>query len=226
MKVFKLLGAAGLVMLAVAGCKKSEPMEDPQPVAAISFYNASPDAPALAIYLNANRLSADSLKYKSGYDYVYAYTGSREVSANRGNEKKFAKTIQLDQGRIYSAFLTGNYATAEFVLLQDSLVQPAAGKAHIRFVNMSVGAPSLDLGVSGVATPVVNGRTYKANSGFIAIDANKQYNFVVRDHGSTTDKVILPSVSIVAGGSYTIWARGIYTATDGAALGAEITRNY
>lgn len=225
MKVLKLLGAAGLIMLTVAGCIKNTPQQDLPVISAISFLNASPDAPKLSIYLNSSRIQADSLAYKNSIFYVNAVSGQREISAYRGTEKKFAKTVTLDPGRIYSAYLTGNYSTAEFVVLEDSLVRPATGKAHVRFVNMSIGAPSLDLGQSDGST-LVSGRVYKANSAYVAVDGDKQYNFVVRAHGSTINKTILPSVNIELGHSYTIWARGIYTATDGAAFGAEITRNY
>ncbi|MCC8423867.1 DUF4397 domain-containing protein [Mucilaginibacter sp. UR6-11] len=224
MKHLKLLAAAGLVILTAVSCKKTT-YEPPPAISAISFYNASPDAPAVSIYLNANKIQYDSLSYKGGIEYVNAYSGNREVSAYRNNEKKVYKNITLDQGKFYSAFLTGNWSTAEFVLLEDSLIRPAAGKANIRFVNMSIGSPTLDLALN-TGTTLVSGRAYKANSAYTPIDGEKQYTFVIREHGTTVNKVTLPSVNLLSGHSYTIWARGIYAATDATALGAEIVRNY
>ena len=226
MKLLKLLTVAGLVIVAAAGCKKDSDYQTLPPISAVSFYHASPDAPKLSFYLNSNKIfEGDSSAYKSSIYYVNAYSGNRELSAYKGSERKFIKSFTLAEGHIYSAFLTGKYSTAEFVLLEDSLSTPAAGKAHIRFVNMSVESPALDLGVSGGASFITN-KAYKANSGFTVIEGNKQYNFVVRNNGSTVDKVVLPSVNIEAGHIYTVWARGIYSATDGAALGAEITKNH
>jgi len=224
MKHLKLLIATGLTVLIAAGCKKTT-IDQPQVFAAIGFFGASPDAPPLSIYLNNNKLDDDSLDYKGSIFYVNAYSGNREIVGYKNGVKKVSQTVKLEDGKIYSCFLTGNYSNAEFALLEDSLKTPLSGKAVIRFVNMSVGAPSLDLGLND-GTTVVSGRTYKANSGFIAITGDKQYSFVVREHGSTVNKVIVPSVTLLAGHDYTIWTRGIYTATDGAALAADVVLNY
>lgn len=226
MKHLKLLAAVGLIILTAASCRKDKQFDDvPQPIAAIGFYGASPDAPRVSMYLNANQIPTDSLVYKGRIDYVNAYPGNREINAYRNGAKVVSKAVTLDEGKFYSAFLTGNYSTAEFVLFQDSLVAPPFGKATIRFVNMSVGAPALDL-VTGNGTSVVSNRTYKANSAFIPIDGEMQYSFAIREHGSTVNKVLMAPVYINAGHNYTVWARGVYTATDAAALDAGIVRNY
>jgi hypothetical protein len=224
MKHLKLFVAAALMILAAAGCKKTT-YEPPPAIAAVSFYNASPDSPPVSIYLNSNKIQFDSLAYQGGIDYVSADPGAREVSAYKNGVKKIFNNINLVDGKFYSVFLTGNYSTAQFVLLDDSLARPAAGKANIRFVNMSIGSPTLDLGVND-GTTLISNRAYKANSAFSAIDGNKQYTFVVREHGATVAKVALPSVNIINGHSYTIWARGVYTATDATVLGADIVLNY
>ncbi|MGF7079981.1 DUF4397 domain-containing protein [Mucilaginibacter sp. UYCu711] len=226
MKQFTLMAAVGLMILTAASCKKDNYYDDvPQPISVVGFYGASPDAPKLSMYLNANQIPADSLAYKGRIDYVNAYPGNREINAYRNGTKVFTKAITLDEGKFYSAFLTGNYSTAELVVLQDSLINPAQGKATIRFVNMSVGAPALDL-VTSNGTSVISNRTYKTNSAFTPVDGDTQYSFVIRAHGSTVDKVIMAPVTLYAGHNYTIWARGIYTATDAAALDAGIARNY
>jgi hypothetical protein len=226
MKKFTLLAAVGLIILTATSCTKDNfDNEPPQPIAVVGFYAASPDAPKLSMYLNANKIPADSLAYKGRIDYVNAYPGNREINAYRNGTKVLTKAVKLDEGKFYSAFLTGNYSTAEFVLLQDSLINPAVGKATIRFVNMSVGTPALDLALSN-GTTVISNRTYKANSAFTPIDGDTQISFVIREHGSTVNKVVMAPVNIIAGHNYTVWTRGIYTATDGAALDAGIVINY
>jgi hypothetical protein len=224
MKHFKLLIATTLIILTAAGCKKTT-YDPPQPISAIAFFAASPDAPPLSIYLNANKIQSDSLAYKGKMYYVNAYSGNRDIIAYKGSTKKLTQTVKLEDGKIYSCFLTGNYSTAEFTLLEDSLANPPIGKVNVRFINMSVGAPSLDLGLSD-GTAVISGRTYKTNSGFTAIPGDKQYSFVIREHGATVNKVIIPPVNLLSGHNYTIWTRGIYTATDAVALDADIVLNY
>jgi hypothetical protein len=187
--------------------------------------NAVPDAPPISVYLNNNKIQNDSLLYKGQIPYVTAVAGARQLIAFKGGTKVLDKPVTLTEGKFYSAFLTGNYTTADVTLLQDSLTAPAAGKTHIRFVNMSIGAPSLDLALS-TGTNVITGRTYKANSAYVPVDGGKQYNFVIRENGSTVNKVVVPAVNLSAGHSYTIWTRGVYSATDATAIGAEVTLNY
>jgi hypothetical protein len=226
MKQIRLLAAVGLMILTAVSCKKDSYYDGPpEPIAVVGFYGASADAPKLSMYLNANKIPYDSLAYKGRIDYVNAYPGSREINAYRNGTKVLSKAVTLDEGKFYSAFLTGNYSTAEFVVLQDSLINPPYGKATIRFVNMCTGAPALDL-VTSAGTSIVSNRAYKANSAFIPINGDTQYSFVIREHGSTVNKVIMTPLAILAGHNYTVWTRGIYTATDGAALDAGIVINY
>lgn len=225
MKHLKLIAAAGLLVLSAVGCKK-DVQQDPLPaIAALSIYNAIPDAPPLSLYLNTSKIQPDSLLYRGNISYFTAYVGERRVVAYKGSTKVIDNAITLAEGKFYSAFLTGNYSTPNVILLQDSLSAPAVGKANVRFINMCTGAPSLDL-VTNTGTNVIGGRTYQSNGSFVPIDGNKQYNFVVRATGTTVDKVIIPAVNLIAGRNYTIYTRGIYTATDGAAIGAEVVLNY
>jgi hypothetical protein len=90
---------------------------------------------------------------------------------------------------------------------------------------MSVGSPTLDLLTSSGAS-VVSNTAYKAGSDFTSIDANQNYNFVIRESGSTVDKVLLPSVTIQAGRIYTIVAKGFYTGTGTTALTGDVLINY
>lgn len=226
MKHLKLLKAAvlgGLIILTAASCTTH--YEAPPAISALSFINTSPDAPQVAVYLNSNKINNDSVAYSHHIDYINAYSGTREASVYSGTTKKVSNTLDLKEGRVYSLFLAGQWASPELVLLEDSLYIPAPGKAHIRFVNMSVGSPSLDLGVND-GTTVVSNKTYKSNGSFVDIDGDKRYTFVIRQHGTTQDKVTMPSISIERGYNYTIWAKGVYTATNATGLGAEIVKNY
>lgn len=216
----------GIAVLLAAGCSKVN--NDPlPPVANLAVYHVSPDAPKLGFRLNSNLLyqDADSLKFGNFGYYLNAYAGSRELSAYQQSTKKLSATVDLKDGSIYSAWVTGRWAAPELVLLEDKLTNPAAGKANIRFVNMSVDAPALDL-VTSTGTTVVSNRAYKENSDFTAIDANQNYNFVIRQNGSTTDKVLLPSVGIQSGRIYTIVAKGFYNETGTTGLSGDVLVNY
>jgi hypothetical protein len=227
MKQFKRLQHilfAGLILVTAGSCTKTH--EEPAPIiSGLAFIAASPDAPGVALFVDQNRVNYDSVRYADQSDYLNAYSGNRQVSAYQRSTKKVSANITLKQGKFYSLFLAGKWQNAEFVLLDDSLAKPETGKANIRFLNMSVGAPSLDLGLDN-GTTLVSGRDYKQNGGFIAVDGNKAYKFVIREHGATQVKVTLPATSLQAGHIYTIWAKGIYTATDTTGPGGEVMENY
>jgi hypothetical protein len=220
----KNLALAGVAIVLATGCIKDN--DEPGPaVSNIAVYHVSPDAPKLQFKLNSSVLNADSAAYGTYGFYVNALSGSRELSAYQREVKKTTITTTLLEGSIYSAWLTGPWASAEFVVLEDKLTNPASGKANVRFVNMSVGSPTLDLLTSSGAS-VVSNTAYKAGSDFTSIDANQNYNFVIRESGSTVDKVLLPSVTIQAGRIYTIVAKGFYTGTGTTALTGDVLINY
>ncbi len=220
----KNLALAGIAVLLMAGCAKTS--NDPgTPVSTLAVYHVSPDAPKLQFKLNSSVLNVDSAGYGTYGFYVNAYSGTRELSAYQREIKKTTISANLLEGSIYSAWLTGPWATAEFVILEDKLTNPVSGKANVRFVNMSVGSSALDLVTSTGAT-VISNTAYKAGSDFVSIDGNQNYNFVIRQNGSTVDKFLLPSVTIQAGRIYTIVARGFYTGTGATALTGDVLINY
>jgi hypothetical protein len=214
----------GLVLITAAGCTKTH--DQPAPIiSALSFIDASPDAPGIVFYVDQNRVNYDSVHYSDQSNYLNTYSGNRQVSAYQDTTKKVTSSITLKQGKFYSLFLVGKWQNAEFVLLDDSLATPDVGKANVRFLNMSVGAPLLDLGLDNGST-LVSSRAYKQNGGFIEMDGNKAYKFVIREHGTTQVKVSLPATTLKSGHIYTIWAKGLYTATDTTGPGAKVMENY
>ncbi|MFD0749782.1 DUF4397 domain-containing protein [Mucilaginibacter calamicampi] len=224
LKTFKNLALGIAAVLLAAGCAKQN--NDPSdPTSTLAVYHVSPDAPKLIFKLNSSLLNTDSVGYGTYGYYVNAYSGSREISAYQREIKKTNTTITLKEGSIYSIWLTGAWATSEFVILEDKLSNPPAGKANVRFVNMSPGSPALDL-VTSTGTSVISNTAYKSGSDFGAVDGNQNYNFVIRQNGSTVDKVLLPSVTIQAGRIYTIVAKGFYTGTGATALSGDVLINY
>lgn len=226
LNLLKISSLLAFVILLGAGCRRDYVRPAGYyytPTAAVSFFNASYDAPTIGLMLDNNTVTG-TYAYTDRSYYFNAYTGTRKAAIVESNIKKTTADIVLKDGKYYSLFLTGPYATSEFALLEDSLVRPAADKVNIRFVNMSFGSPSLDLGLSD-GTTLVSGRAYKQNSKYISIAGDTNYTFVIRDHGSTVAKVTLPSTLLGTGRYYTIWAKGNYTGTGNAALGGVVSRN-
>lgn len=229
LSLLKSVALGALLIILAAGCRQNYVRPhgyygNYYDIAALQFVNASPDAPGVNLYLNENRVNG-LYGYTDNSYYFNAYAGTRAAHIYEGGTKKLSSDIVLKDDRYYSLFLAGRFATPELVLLEDSLKRPASGKTHIRFVNMSLGAPSLDLGLAN-GTTLVSGRTYKQNSAYIPVDGDTKYTFVIRENGATAVKVTLPETTLAAGRSYTIWVKGAYADAGLTGVGGEIMRNY
>jgi hypothetical protein len=220
MKTFKGsvagLGAVCLLSLLLTSCLKDNSTYFNPPVALVSFFQASPDEPALDLYFNNNRVNWNPISYGSGLDYFRAYAGQRTAIFYMQNtmNKIFSDTLSLKPNAVYSIFLTNTPATPDFVVLNDTINQPANNTASIRFINLSPDAPAVDLALND--TVKISNKTYRGHSSFIPVAGNKTYNFEVLQKGTTTVLATLANVSLTTGSVYTIMLTGLSTGTTSA----------
>ncbi|RZL35991.1 MAG: DUF4397 domain-containing protein [Pedobacter sp.] len=212
-----------LAVIAFASCKKDE-LETPQ-ISALSIVNASAGSPGVNVYIDQTRLSDDLFTFGKNIEYFNAYSGEREISFYQGSNKNASGKFNLKDGKFYSLFLTGKWPQTELVLLKDSLIKPATGKAHIRFVNMGTDAGVLNLGLTNGST-LISQKAYKSSSDFTPVNGNTGYSFVIRNNAAPTDTVSIPQVTLEAGHSYTIWAKGVKGELGNDALGLSVIKNY
>jgi len=126
--------------------------------------------------------------------------------------KVFSDSVRLSPNIAYSLFLVNTTAAPGIFLLTDSISHPAAGKAAVRFVNVSPDAPAVDLAVKDSAAFIVN-KAFKGFSSFMPKDGNKSYTFEVRQHGTNTVLATLSNVTLNSGLIYTIWFHGLASTT-------------
>ncbi|MEJ5994412.1 DUF4397 domain-containing protein [Pedobacter sp. Du54] len=218
-----ILLLATVVVMAFASCKK-DTIETPL-ISALSFVNASPGSPALDAFIGENKINDDLFTFGKNMGYLNAYSGEREISFYQGSNKKISAKFNLKDGKFYSVFLTGKWPETELVLLKDSLTKTAAGKAHIRFVNMGINSGVLNLGLTNGST-LITQKAYKTASDFVAVNGDTGYTFVIRNNAALTDTVSIPQVTLESGHSYTIWAKGAKGETGNDALGVSVIKNY
>ncbi len=219
-----ILLLATFVVTAFASCVKDDDTPAPQ-ISALSIVNAAPGSPAVNVFIGDNKVSNDLFTFGKDIAYLNAYSGEREVSFFQGTDKKASGKFNLKDGKFYSLFLAGKWPQIELVILQDSLTKPATGKAHVRFVNMGKDAGVLNLGLTNGST-LISQKAYKAGSDFIAVNGNVAYTFVIRNNAALTDTVSIPQVTLEAGRSYTIWAKGAKGEIGNDALGLSVIKNY
>jgi hypothetical protein len=115
--------------------------------------------------------------------------------------------LTLDAGKDYTVAAANVVAAIEPVVLVDNNAAPAAGKAHIRVVHASPGAPNVDIFAEGTGVVVPN-LPFKQASEYLPLAAGS-YNLQVRVAGTTTAVVNLPGTNLEAGKVYTAFAIGL-----------------
>lgn len=161
-KITCLLFAATVLM---ASCKKDDPAPTPtpteQPTAKVKFTNATVNTSTIAVRINDVALAdAQALNFLTTTGYLKtAYGANTKVSFVFPNTGSVFKEMTTNLGAdTYSAFLGGELPTdVSMIVINDNLTAPAAGKAKVRFVNLSidnfnmsffVGGPKLDSNIA------------------------------------------------------------------------------
>ncbi|WP_161603017.1 DUF4397 domain-containing protein [Pedobacter arcticus] len=195
----------------------------------LSVINASPNLENFDFVIDNRLVNNDSFSFTERLPYFDIYTGSRRIGIYKDETTDTLRTGTLlaKPGEIYSVYVVGEAPSHEFLTITDSLTNPTTGKAQIRFLNLSVGAPALKLNY-GVDSTLVSDVAYKKHSKFVEIPGGKKYNFSVTTQTGSGNTGAENGVMIESGKIYTIWAKGFYnnaTTVDSLKLGLKIQRN-
>lgn len=179
--------------------------------AMIRVVHASPDAPAVDVYLNGQRAIAN-LKFTEGTTYASVPAGSYKVQvfpAGTGpsGTAVIDATLDLKGGTAYTVAAVNVVAKIEPIVVTDDLTMPAAGKAHVRVIHASPDAPAVDVAVKGGPVPFRNA-PFKAATPYTPVDAGS-YQFEIRPTGTTQAVLTTDPVNLAAGRIYTIFAMGL-----------------
>jgi len=221
--IFKTFVAVVAVSVVFAACSKDR--YEPQQVAGLSIINAFAAPDSLDFYIDQTRANKGALKFNSKIDYLNLFPGNRALSiAKRGSNRALAsERFNLASGVGYSIFVldTLNTNTKKYLLTEDDLSAPAADKAKVRFINLSSDAPALSLGVDGKETDLFTNKAFYEYTAFTSVDPGASVTFNIK--AGDVVKTTVPNVKIEQGKIYTIYAKGVSTATiDSLKLGAAI----
>ena len=229
-KWMKLLLLAMLPTLAFTACDDDDDdldlLEDS---AQVMVVHASPDAPAVDLYVDGEKVNMNALNYPNNTGYLDLEAGDRNIKvtpAGAGvNDAVINADVTLTEDMAYTVFAADVVNSIEPVLLTDDLTEPAAGKAHVRFVHLSPDAPAVDVAVMNGPTLFSN-VAFKGNTAFVPVNAGT-YTLEVRPAGSTGAPVLSPEVTLQSGAIYTIFAKGFLMPPSGNnnTLGAEVIVN-
>jgi hypothetical protein len=200
------------LLLLLTSCldEDENPVSEPVEVAYVSIYHASPDAPDFDIVVDGRVINNNPFDYTAYSGYLNFFTGNRNIRFNavNANNALIDTTFNLQEGKAYSLFAINRLSNIEALLVVDSAAAPAAGKAMVRFVNLSPDAPAFDVNVAdSTGAPLFAGTSFKEAADFREVEADN-YTFEVKNSGGTEVVLTAKDVNILPGRYYTIVTRG------------------
>ncbi len=205
------LAIAPLAALAVAGTL----LASTTPTAAASdarlrVLHASPDAPAVDIYVDGAKALAD-VPFGTLSDYLSVPAGDHQVqvfAAGTTTGAVIDATITLQAGTSYTVAATNALASIQAQVIEDDPA-PTGDAAQLRAVHLSADAPAVDVAPRGsaVADAVVTNLAYPDATGYLSLPAGS-YELDVRLTGTTTVALELPTLDLAAGTSYSAFVIG------------------
>lgn len=191
--------AVGLAMAASALTPISANAQTP--TAQVRVIHASPDAPAVDIYVDGARALAN-VPFKAVSSYLNVPAGDRRVEVRAAGSAATSAavidaTITPQAGRAYTVMATGALSHIAPLVIMDNLSAPAIGKGKIRVIHASPDAPAVDIALRGGAVVVPN-LSFRDASPYLELDAGV-YDLEIRPAGTTTVAVSLPGIRVEAG---------------------------
>lgn len=180
--------------------------------ACINIIHASPNAPAVDIYVDGAK-ALSGLKFGKDSGWVPVPAGDHEIQvtatgADRSTAVIDAK-VTLCDGVAYEAAATGLLAHITVQVRRVDLAPVGSvdkPMARIRVVHASTDAPAVDIAVKG-GDVLVSHLAYPRASDWLDVPAGS-YDLEVRPAGQTDVALSLPGVKLEAGQVYSFYAIG------------------
>ncbi len=223
-----------LIAAAAVGCKKEYKsiytFVDKTNKAKVKFVHTVPNAyplpdtaaqGGLQLYVNGNKITgATNVTYGGGVfpglEYSLVPAGDINLKAvipagtNNPAIPVLDATLKVGDQKTYTAFITDSLPTTSVFLVEENFSQVAdSGMYFVRLVNVTMGAPALDLYGTSDAMVIASSVPYKAASDFkkVFVGAGARA-FALRLAGGTTN-LATASITPVAGRMYTLLTYGV-----------------
>jgi hypothetical protein len=185
----------------------------------LKVVNAAPNSGSQR-FLLANIPEISDLDYlDNSVGYLNVASGNDLVAQFRDqgdNDLYATEKFDIQDNRDYTVYLTGESGDdAEVRLFQDDFTAPANGKAKVKFIHLSTGAPAI-LNISDAAgTMLATNLARYSQSSYTEIEAG---TLAIQAHGAGADENIatLDATEFANGKIYTIYIAG--SATSGYTL--------
>lgn len=179
--------------------------------AKLKVVNAAPNS-------GSQRFQMANIPYISDLNYLDHSVSYHKVTAGKNlvtqyrdqndNDLYASKELNLDDDKTYTVYLTGeSRGDADVRLYEDDLSLPASGKAKVKFLHLSSGAPaSIDFTDSQGNNLSTNLGRY-AQSSYIQINAGS-LTIQVHGSGASENLATLTTTDFEEGKIYTVYIAG------------------
>jgi hypothetical protein len=188
-------------------------------LAEFKVLNASSVASPLNVLVDGN-IVLSNIPFAGISNYVTANAGSHSFTVQAtGTPGAILLTLvaTLASATDTSLAFSGPAGALVPLVLNDNNLPSPAGRARVRFVNVSPGLGPLDVYVN--FSKQVSGLASNSGSSYIEVTADATigtlYEFDFNIASTTTPVLKLPAVSLIAGHTYTIYVVGPATAPQG-----------
>jgi hypothetical protein len=203
-----ILTAASTLMGAFALSAATPAAAQQADTAQVRVIHASPDAPAVDIYLNDSK-AITNLAYKAASDFAAVPAGSYavKVTATGATDAVISANLPLEAGQSYTVVAVGQLADITARVYVDDTSDLASGQARLRVIHASPNTPGVDVAVTG-GPVLINNLAFPNASDDLDVDAGT-YNVEVRPTGTETAALSAPGLALEAGKYYTVLAVGL-----------------
>jgi hypothetical protein len=177
--------------------------------ARIRVLHASPDAPAVDIYVDDAVVDGwTNVPFGTLSDYMSVPAGEYNVKVYPTGDTSTAvidADVTVDGGKSYTIAAIGLVADIQpKVLTDDPALAP--GKSMVRVVHFSPDAPPVDIAPDG-ADALISGLAFPDDTGYAELDPGT-YDLEVRVAGTQDVALQLDPLELEAGRAYTVFAIG------------------
>ncbi|MEO5909306.1 MAG: DUF4397 domain-containing protein [Pelobium sp.] len=218
LKAMKLKSKMGLLLaigltISLSSCLKNNDDYVDQNFSALAVIHASPGLQPFDFVLDKQKINSDAFDYSERLNYFNIYSGNIAFGIFKTQTVDSIKTgiLVAQPNKYYSVYVIGEASNPEFLTIADSLTAPKAGMAKVRFLNLSLNSPALNLSY-GAESTLFSNTAYKAHSEFTEIEGGKNYSFTI-ENSSGEVKGSADNIPLQSGRIYTIWSTGIYNST-------------
>jgi len=183
--------------------------QTPATVAAVRVIHASPDTPAVDVYLDGEKtVSALAFTQAKGYLVVPAGTHGVQVFGQgvtpaTGVALINQRGVAIAANAQLSLVVEGLFGSMRLHIIDDATPAPAAGKAKLRFVHAGSEVPPVDVSVTGGPVLYTNtqfGLAYPYQD----VDATR-HDLQVSLTSGTGNAAVLTSITAEAGKNYSVY---------------------